>query len=189
MSQIVQLWKRARGGAAFEERVREHVPRLFGLAWRLTRSTPDAEELVQETLLRAYTRREQFLGLDAPGPWLARVCQNLWVDRWRRLGALRDSESMDDDRHAPGREPATSDQQLLDSVDVAMLMDTCATLPEHHRLVILLHDGAGYTMEEIAELLEVPVGTTKSRLHRAREALRRKLGEGTAPAAAACVVS
>ncbi|MCP1675998.1 RNA polymerase sigma-70 factor (ECF subfamily) [Natronocella acetinitrilica] len=177
MSQVVQLWRRLRAGAAFEQCVRPHVPRLYNLAWRLTRSAADAEDLVQEALTRAYTRREQLLTMESPGAWLARVVHNAWVDRWRRQGVLRDAQSLDDD--SEDRQPAISDATVLDAVEAAGLMRAVMRLPEHHQLVILLHDAAGYTLEEVAEAVGTPVGTAKSRLHRARQSLRAMFADGT----------
>ncbi len=187
MSQIVSLWKRARAAAAFEQCVRGHVPRLFNLAWRLTRSTTDAEDLVQETLLRAYSRREQLLELQAPGAWLARVLHNAWIDRWRRKGVMRDADSLDAEEAGDASMRADSDQALMNAVDAAAIMRAVAQLPEGQQLVVLLHDAAGYTLEEIAEALGIAVGTSKSRLHRARQALRERLTDGTFSGRAACI--
>ncbi|MEX0730315.1 MAG: RNA polymerase sigma factor [Aquisalimonadaceae bacterium] len=185
MSTVVRFWHHLRPNAAFERCVRPHVPRLYRLAWRLTGSQEDAEDLIQETLLRAYPKRDQVLELDAPGPWLARVLHNTWVDRWRRKGVMRDAYSLDDP-DSPLPEASTSDEPLLVAVESAALEQALATLPEPQRVVVLMHDAEGYTLEEISRILDVPVGTLKSRLHRAREALRARIAAGTFSSAAAC---
>ena len=185
MTAVIKLWKNLRAGAAFERCVRPHVPRLHRLAWRLTGSAADADDLLQETLLRAYPKRAEVVDLDAPGPWLARVLHNAWVDRWRRKGVMRHSESLDDPDVEP-TEASTSDEPLLVAVETAVLDRAIRALPEHHQVVILMHDGEGYTLQEISQILDVPVGTLKSRLHRAREALRERMRNGTLSSRAAC---
>lgn len=179
MSQIVSLWKRYRSGAAFEECVRAHMARLYNLAWRLTRSPEDAEDLLQETLLRAHKRREQLLGMESPGAWLAQVLHNAWVDRWRRQGVMREADSLDGISERAGTEMSISDTGIHDAVDAETVMKAIAGLPVGQQPVVLLHDVAGYTLEEIGDALGIPVGTCKSRLHRARAALRIALAEGT----------
>lgn len=170
-----------RSGVAFERCVRPHVPRLYRLAWRLTGSATDAEDLLQETLLRAsllraYPKRAEIVELDAPGSWLARVLHNAWIDRWRRQGDMRNTISFND----PGMESAeafASDEPLLVAVETSALDQALQKLPEHHRTVVLMHDAEGYTLPEISLIMDVPVGTLKSRLHRAREAVRAQLME------------
>lgn len=182
MASVIQLWKTLHSGAAFERCVRAHIPRLYRLAWRLTGSEVEADDLLQETLLRVYPKRDEVLQLDAPGPWLARVMHNAWVDRWRRRGIQQYTDSLDDPES--DTTPAfVSDEPLLVAVEVALLNRALQQLPEHHRVVIVMHDAEGYTLQEVSEIIDVPLGTLKSRLHRAREGLRElvrnKQSDGT----------
>lgn len=185
MSSVITLWSRLNPAAAFERCVRPHVPRLYRLAWRLSGTREDAEDLVQETLLRAWPQRRKVLALDKPAPWLTRVLYNAWVDRWRRLGAMRDATSLDD-RENSLPEAYSSDAPQLTAVDTAVVERALAALPEHQRLVVLMHDGEGYTLEEISGITQVSLGTLKSRLHRARQALRTRIAHGTFSPGTAC---
>lgn len=176
MTSIIRLWKATRPAAAFDACVQPHIPRLFRLAWRLTGSEEEAEDLLQETLLRVYPKRGEVLQLDAPAPWLAKVMHNAWVDRWRRSGIQRITGSLDD----PGLnvpEPCSDDTTILQMVNLSLLQHAVMALPEHHRAVFIMHDAEGYTLQEISDITGDPLGTLKSRLHRARESLRKILKE------------
>ncbi len=161
---------------AFERLVRPHFDRLFRLAWRLTGSKADGEDLFQELLIRAFGKLNELVGVDQPGSWLCRVMYNLFVDERRRFARQRMHTV--DEGHLPGDglaglpgpdDPAYDRQRIeqLRGLDKAL-----AQLSDEHRLVVLLHDAEGYKLAEIQELTGTPVGTVKSRLHRARARLR-----------------
>lgn len=165
----------------FERLLRPHMARLFRLAFRLTNHKADAEDLFQEVLARMFTRLDELAGLSDPGPWLNRVIYNQFVDNRRRY-ARRRLVSVSEgalpgatiDGIADPRPDAGGPERL---VDISRLQAAMSQLSDEHRLVVMLHDAEGYKLEEIHALTGDPVGTVKSRLHRARARLRELLGE------------
>lgn len=166
---------------AFERMVRPHLDRLYRLAWRLTGRKAEAEDLFQELLIKAYGRLDDLAKIDEPGSWLARVMYNLFIDERRRYARRRlhtvEEGSMAGEGLAgmPGSEDPVRDNerwQKIKALDAAL-----SRLSEEHRLVVLLHDTEGYKLEEIHRVTGIPVGTVKSRLHRARARLREILTE------------
>lgn len=169
---------------AFERLVRPHFERLFRLAWRLTGAKAEAEDLFQELLLKAYGKLDDLVAIDEPGSWLCRVMYNLFIDEQRRF-ARRRLHTVDEDQLAggsleglPGTANPEHDNERLEKL---MRLDRAlAQLSDEHRIVVLLHDTEGYKLDEIKVLTDVPVGTVKSRLHRARARLREILrADGT----------
>ena len=168
----------------FEHLVRPHFDRLFRLAWRLAGSKADAEDLFQELLIKAFGKLDELVNIDQPGPWLCRVMYNLYVDDRRRFARQRIPTV--EEGHLPGDglaglpgpdDPVYNNQRIeqLQRLDEAL-----AQLSDEHRLVVLLHDTEGYKLTEIQDLTGVPVGTIKSRLHRARARPRDSLtADGT----------
>ena len=161
--------------------MRPHLERLYRLAWRLTGRKAEAEDLFQELLIRAYGKHDKLVNIDEPGSWLARVMYNLFIDERRRfarrrLHTVEESElSGDGLAGLPGAEdPVQNVQRLqrLERLDAAL-----SQLSDEHRAIVLLHDTESYKLSEIHELMNIPVGTVKSRLHRARARLREILGE------------
>lgn len=168
----------------FERLVRPHFDRLFRLAWRLTGRKPEAEDLFQELLLKAFGKLDDLVKIEQPGPWLCRVMYNLFVDGQRRFARQR-MVTVEEGRLAgdglaglPGRDDPVYDSQRIEQLQ--RLDEALAQLSDEHRLVVLLHDTEGYKLSEIQDLTGVPVGTIKSRLHRARARLREILSaDGT----------
>lgn len=169
---------------AFERLVRPHFDRLYRLAWRLTGAKHEAEDLFQELLIKAYGKLDDLVEIDEPGSWLCRVMYNLFIDERRRF-ARRRMHTVEESQLAgdgleglPGTDSPVQDNERLEiikSLDRAL-----AQLSDEHRIVVLLHDAEGYKLTEIEELTGVPVGTVKSRLHRARARLRELLlADGT----------
>lgn len=170
---------------AFETVARDHAPRLFRLALRLTGCRDDAEDLVQETLVRALPALRKFEGRAAVSTYLFRALGNLWKNRlrskkrsrlvdWFRAGGRRDDED------APGLDPpdhAPSPLERLEAKDRAEeVREAVSGLAPKRRLVLLLREVEEMSYEEIAEVTGVPIGTVRSRLARARDDMRRLLG-------------
>ena len=168
----------------FERVVRPHFDRFYRLAWRLTGTKAEAEDLFQELLIKAFGLLDEIVKLEDPGPWLCRVMYNLFIDQHRRFSRQR--MHLVDEGHLPGEgivdlagnlDPVADSERIerLKQLDSAL-----KELSEEHRLVVLLHDTEGYKLSEIEEITGVPVGTIKSRLHRARARLRQILSrDGT----------
>ena len=186
MSDFLNRWRVRRSQQAFEAQIAPYIDHMYCLAYRFTNSTPAAEDLVQDVLIKVYRMRKQFTDLDQPKPWLARVLYREFVDRWRRekRGAVNfstlDAEDegrtweIEDETVNPEREVAGSQlqQQLVEALD---------ELNPDQRTLVMLHDVEGYTLDELSVVLSLPIGTVKSRVHRARAKLREILGrsEGT----------
>ena len=169
---------------AFERLVRPHFDRLYRLAWRLTGTKAEAEDLFQELLIKAFGKLDDLVEIDEPGPWLCRVMYNLFIDEQRRFArrrmhAVEEAQLAGDGLEGfPGTDDPVHDNERLQSLK--RLHKALAQISDEHRLVVLLHDSEGYKLTEIQELTGVPVGTVKSRLHRARARLREILtSDGT----------
>ena len=171
---------------AFERLVRPHFDRLYRLAWRLAGSKAEAEDLSQELLIKAYGKIDDLATIDQPGPWLCRVMYNLFIDEKRRFARQRmhtveegllAGDGIEGLAGADSSDPVAENQRIerIQRLDTAL-----AQLSDEHRTVVLLHDTEGYKLSEIQELTGTPVGTIKSRLHRARARLREILSnDGT----------
>jgi RNA polymerase sigma-70 factor (ECF subfamily) len=177
----------ARG--AFEAGVMALLPRLLGVARRLTRNDADAEDLVAETVDRAWRGLDTLACEAALRGWLFRILHNTFVSDWRRACARPQLETIDEDEgdeaerfslfeqmHQPfllwysNPEQAFIDKLLREDIERAL-----DALPEHHRVVVVLADVEEFSYGEIAQTLGVPVGTVRSRLARARAALQKLL--------------
>ena len=164
---------------AFERLVRPHFDRLYRLAWRLCAQKSQAEDLFQELLIKAYGKLDELTTIDEPGSWLSRVMYNLFVDERRRFARQRMHTIEEGEMPGEGiaglsgpDDPVHNNErrQRIEALDTAL-----SQLSDEHRVVVLLHDTEGYKLAEIQELTGVPVGTIKSRLHRARARLREIL--------------
>lgn len=164
-------------GDAFAELVRRHETRVYRIALRMTGRPEDARDATQEAFLSALRKLKSFRGEAAFSTWLHRVTVNACYDLLRKRqrqpiaseGGLEALELV----AAPDADPA-------DEVGAALeVRRALAAVPEEHRAVLLLHDVEDLGFDEIAEILGIPVGTAKSRLHRGRVALARALGEPT----------
>ena len=147
----------------FERIVRPHFDRLYRLAWRLTGQRAEAEDLFQELLIKAFGKIDDLVGIDEPGSWLCRVMYNLFIDDQRRYARRRLHTVEEGVLPGDGLEGfAGSDDPVRDNERFDKMRQL---------------DAEGYKLNEIQELTGVPVGTIKSRLHRARARLREILAE------------
>jgi RNA polymerase sigma-70 factor, ECF subfamily len=161
---------RAAGGdaAAFERLYRQYVPMVHALARRMA-SPDDADELTQDVFVRVWEKLGTFRGEAAFATWLHRVAVNVILGH-RKTAAIRRERFLDDD--AEVETAAVGPRPIGHAIDVAAAL---ARLPEGARKVFVLHDVEGFRHEEIADLLGVTAGTSKSQLHRARMLLRARL--------------
>jgi len=171
---------------SFEQLLEPYLEKLYRLAYRFTGQVADAEDLLQDVLVKLYQRRDELSSIEDLGPWLSRVLYNQFIDRQRQyarkrlrlVGAAGAGDGAPDDvlgnlaSTDPG--PAEAADQAF---DITRLSDALAALSLEHRTVLLMHDSEGYKLEEIHRITGIPVGTLKSRLHRARARVRALLEE------------
>ena len=168
----------------WDEVVEQHSDRVFRLAYRLTGNRPDAEDLTQETFVKAFRALDRF-DLERPfAPWLFTIASRLAIDHLRRQRMRMVSLTV--------AEPGSHEERTLDVEDRGPLPDEIvsdaqeesrtaaliAGLPEHYRIVVVLRHQQDLSYEEIAEALQLPLGTVKARIHRARALLKDRL-QGT----------
>lgn len=170
----LKLAERCQAGAAgaFEEVYRANAPRLFGLICRLV-GRNEAEDLLQETFLSAHRKLALYKGESALGTWLFRLATNLCIDHLRSRSGRWSQMTEELDANVESHRGACG--PVLGVVDRLDLDRALATLPPGARTVFVLHDVEGFEHREIARLLGVSDGTSKSQLHRARFRLRDAL--------------
>lgn len=170
--------------AAFESLVEEYEKRIYNLAYRMLGNTEDARDAAQETFLKAYAALANFRGDSSFSTWLYRIAKNACLDVLRARGRVH-TFSLDDplhtedgeiDRQVEGDLPAPEEVLLAREAE-SVINDALGQLNEHHRSVVVLRDIEGFSYEEIAEILDVRLGTVKSRLYRARVALHSQLAD------------
>jgi RNA polymerase sigma-70 factor (ECF subfamily) len=161
----------------FEQEVVPFQAQLYAHALRLTRNGGDAEDLVQETLMRAYAAFHQFKPGTNLRAWLHRILANTFINIYRRkrrdrTADLRDA-FQDDQQAAPLAHSAET--EVLERIAHSDILRALRELPEDFKLAIYLADIEGYPYKEIAQIMGTPTGTVMSRLHRGRAKLRSKL--------------
>src|SRR5271170_3902642 len=167
----------------FSEECLNHLDALYGVACRLTRNPTDAEDLVQDALVKAMRARHQFLVWTNLKAWLFRILTNTFINKYRRGGLERSLlEGPDADPLADGWVSASTMRQLRDPEQVALLPliegevgRALDALPAEFKLAVILCDVEEFSYEEIAEIMGCPIGTVMSRLHRGRKLLQRAL--------------
>ena len=171
-----ELLERFRGGdhAAFDLIVDRFERRVFAVALRICRHHEDARDVTQEVFLTALRSLQTFRGEAQLGTWFHRVAVNSALDLVRRR-KRRDASSVDELAEHPS-EDVGPEGEAIASVRAREVHRALGRLAEEHRVVIVLHDLQGLDYAQVADVLSVPVGTVKSRLHRARLQLARELG-------------
>ncbi len=178
MSDDAQLIDETLAGdrAAFGQLVRKYQGRLFNTLLHVVGSREEAEDVSQEAFVQAFVKLDTFGGRSAFYTWLYRIAFNLSVSRRRRKRA---EVSIDEHRERTGNEPQDTGQgptdQLLRDEQVEQVRTAIETLGSEYRAILVLREMEGCCYETIAEILELPLGTVRSRLHRARLQLRDQL--------------
>jgi len=179
----LELAERCRRGDpdAFEELYRAHAGRLYALIFRMAGSVQEAEDLLQDVFLNAHRKLGSFRGDSTLGTWLYRMAVNQCLDflRGRQAKMARTTGSLDEEG---ADEPIAAAPQVPTAVSRIDLERAIAQLPVGCRAAFVLHDVEGFEHHEVASMLGVSVGTSKSQVHKARMKLRRLLG-GAAMAA------
>jgi RNA polymerase sigma-70 factor (ECF subfamily) len=165
---------------SWDEVVAEHGDRVFRLAYRLTGNRHDAEDLTQEVFVRVFRSLSTYTPGSFEG-WLHRITTNLFLDQVRRRNRIRfDALSDDASDKLEGREP-TPEHVVVDGVLEADVQAALDALSPDFRAAVVLADVEGLTYEEIAETLDIKLGTVRSRIHRGRSQLRASLSSRLRP--------
>ena len=169
------LFKR-RGADGFDTLLTPHMSYLYRLAYRFCGNSHDAEDLLQDLLIKLYPRYQELCEIEKLASWLARSLYNLFIDSTRKdkrdpLHGAEEEEKLKE-YSSLHQEP---DEALENAQLQQQLLRALATLNHDQRALIGLHDMEGYTLQEIEKLINTPLGTLKSRLHRARQQLREQL--------------
>jgi RNA polymerase sigma-70 factor (ECF subfamily) len=173
--------------ARFTEVAMEHMPGLYSAALRMTRNASDAEDLVQETYLKAYRSYATFQEGTNLRAWLYRILTNTYINSYRaakRRPEITDVEDVEDlylyKRMAgavDSRTGRSAEDEALDTFTDDVVKSALEELPEAFRMAVLLADVEGFSYKEISEITDVPIGTVMSRIHRGRRALQKTLHE------------
>jgi RNA polymerase sigma-70 factor (ECF subfamily) len=170
--------------ARFERDVLPLLPNLYGAALRLTRNPQDAEDLVQEAVLRAYRGFAGFEEGTNLRAWMYRILTNTFINSYRkkqRQPVVVPEEDIEDwylyDRLGAAATEASAESEVLERIPDEDVQRALEELPENFRMAVLLADVEGFSYKEIAEILDIPIGTVMSRLHRGRKALQKALWE------------
>ena len=173
--------------ATFAEQAMPFMDSLYAAAMRMTRNAADAEDLVQETYLRAYRGFGGFQEGTNLKAWLYRILTNTFINSYRSKKRRPEQTELDDVedlylyRRLGGLEAAaagrSAEEEVLDHITDSEVKDAIESLPEQFRMAVLLADVEGFSYKEIAEILDIPIGTVMSRLHRGRKALQKSLFE------------
>ena len=171
--------------STFADQAMQYAPQLYSAALRMTRNQADAEDLVQETYLRGFRSFHTFEQGTNLRAWLFRILTNAYINRYRAkqrrpiesdLGEIEDLYLY---RRLGAMETAaaslSAEDQFLDLFTDDEVKQALEDLPENFRLPVILADVEGFSYKEIAEMLDIPIGTVMSRLHRGRKAMQRAL--------------
>jgi len=173
--------------ANFTEEALQYNRQLYSAAMRMTRNPADAEDLVQETYLKAYRAYHTFTEGTNLKAWLYRILTNTYINKYRK-DARRPNEvdlgTVEDlylyrriGSEASAEASRTTEERVLDGLVESDIKEAVEELPETFRMPVLLADLEGFSYKEIAEILDIPIGTVMSRLHRGRKAMQKRLWE------------
>lgn len=171
--------------AKFVDEALPYARSLYGAALNLTRNPSDAEDLVQETFLKAYRSYDSFKEGTNLKAWLYRIMMNTFINIYRAKQRRPQETQVEDvgefylyhrlGEAAPSGMARSAEEELLNTFTDAAVKEAMEELPEPFRLAVYLADVEGFSYKEIAEIMGVPIGTVMSRLHRGRKALQHKL--------------
>jgi len=173
------------GRDTFADDAMQFAPQLYSAALRMTRNAADAEDIVQETYLRAYRSYESFEKGTNLRAWLFRILTNTFINSYRAKQRRPQETDVDnvDDLYLYRRvrsadfSSRSAEETLFDLFTDDEVKQALEDLPESFRLPVLLADVEGFSYREIAEMLDVPIGTVMSRLHRGRKSMQKALAQ------------
>jgi RNA polymerase sigma-70 factor, ECF subfamily len=181
------LVERAKRGdvAAFEQLISQYERKVYTIAYRLTGNYEDASDVAQEAFIRAYSSIPEFRGDSSFATWLFRIVNNACLDELRKrkrqwVTSLDERLELGDgevDRQVAVANAEEGPEQVLERIELQRtVQESIKSLDEEYRVVILMRDIQGYSYNEIAASLGINLGTVKSRLNRARQALKEMFG-------------
>jgi RNA polymerase sigma-70 factor (ECF subfamily) len=176
MSKITSFFKGSllnrNASDSFERKLAPHLERLYKQAYQYTGTAADAEDLLQDLLLELYSSPQKMLNIDNLPAWLNRCLYHRYIDRYRKTKRQPPLKSIDDNDF----ENATTDSNRPDHEYFhQQILSAMQLLNEQQRAIIIQHDINGYTLPELAEMMDIPLGTLKSHLHRGRQQLKKCL--------------
>jgi RNA polymerase sigma-70 factor (ECF subfamily) len=170
----------------FETQMLPHLDALYRTAYSMTKNAGDADDLVQDTYLRAYQFFDQFQGGTNSRAWLFRILTNLYINSYRKR--MREPERVSYDEmedfflynrlaNIPGSasDTASPETEVVQRVQIEAIRDAIAQLPEEYRATLVLADLNEFSYQEISDMLQIPLGTVRSRLSRGRRLVQRAL--------------
>jgi RNA polymerase sigma-70 factor, ECF subfamily len=166
----------------FEEQVLPNLDRLYSAALRYTRNPADAEDLVQEAIAKAFAAFHQFQQGTNLRAWLYRILHNTYINQYRKAQRRPQEDLKDEIDDFSFYDRVTSsagsaEREVLDALSADEVKQALSELPEQFRMAVYLADVEGFAYKEIADIMDTPIGTVMSRLHRGRKALQQALAE------------
>ena len=185
MTESARIQHLEQATAAFEEDAMQYMDALYRTALRMSRHREDAEDLVQETYLRAFNFIDRFKPGTNLKAWLFKILTNIFINRYRKVSREPQVDYLGDDEEfylyrkvsEPGSAPLSesAEDAALGRLGRAQIIDAIESLPEPYRLAVILVDVEGFSYKEIAEITHVKAGTVMSRIARGRKMLQRTL--------------
>jgi RNA polymerase sigma-70 factor (ECF subfamily) len=171
--------------ALFEEQAMEHIDKLYAHAMRKTGNRVDANDLVQETYLKAFAAFDQFQQGTNIKAWLHRILENTYINQYRKLqnqpfySPLEELEDwqLGDAESRTATSSRSAEAEAIDHLPASAVKDAFQAIPEDFRAAVYLVDVEGYSYQEVADIMDTPTGTVMSRLHRGRKLLREQLAD------------
>jgi len=172
MSQILSFLGIKEKEQSFEAIMSPHISNLFKVAYQYTGNKHDAEDLLQDLLEYLFTKQTELRKIEKLKPWLMRCLYNRFIDVYRKKKRQPDLEDIDDEKihslfhHVDNHQKNEQNEEIYNAMN---------KLSADQRAVVTLHDINGYTLPELSEIMDTPLGTLKSNLHRARAALKQHI--------------
>lgn len=171
--------------ALFEEQAMEHIDKLYAHAMRKTGNKVDANDLVQETYLKAFAAFDQFQQGTNIKAWLHRILENTYINQYRKLqnqpfySPLEELEDwqLGDAESRTATSSRSAEAEAIDHLPASAVKDALQAIPDDFRAAVYLVDVEGYSYQEVADIMDTPTGTVMSRLHRGRKLLREQLAD------------